>query len=112
MREIKFRGFNHKNNVWIYGFYLQNRGEHFVCPDEFANGKSWEDYEIDPDSLGQFTGLKDKKGADIFEKCELDNKYIVVYKAPSFVGIDIKNNKIINLYNNEHTITKPYCKIS
>ncbi len=112
MREIKSRGFNHKNNVWIYGFYLQNRGKHFVCPDEFANGKSWEDYEIDPDSLGQFTGLKDKKGNEIFEKCELDNKYIVVYKAPSFVGIDIKNNKIINLYNNEHTITKPYCKIS
>ena len=67
MREIKFRGFNRKNNVWLYGFYLQNRGAHFVCPDEFATGKTWEDYEIDPDTLGQLINRKDKKGNDIYD---------------------------------------------
>lgn len=67
MREIKFRGFNRKNNEWLYGFYLQNRGAHFVCPDEFADGKSWDDYEIDADTLGQFTGLQDKNGVKIFD---------------------------------------------
>ena len=67
MREIKFRGYNRKNKQWLYGFYLQNRGAHFVAPDEFATGKSWEDYEIDPATLGQFTGFTDSKETDIYD---------------------------------------------
>lgn len=56
MREILFRGFNRKNNRWLYGCYIQNRGSLFVCPDEFAEGKSWQDYEVDPATIGQYTG--------------------------------------------------------
>lgn len=50
-REIKFRGYNRKNKEWLYGFYVQNRGAHFVCPDEFAVNKSWDDNEHVGDSL-------------------------------------------------------------
>lgn len=67
MREIKFRGFNKKNKQWLYGFYLQNRGAHFVCPDEFAHGKTWDDYEVDPNTIGQFTGLMDMYDNEIVE---------------------------------------------
>jgi uncharacterized phage protein (TIGR01671 family) len=67
MRQILFRGFNRKNNVWLYGFYLQNRKAHFIAPDEFATGKTWDDYEIDPETLGQFINRKDKKGNDIYD---------------------------------------------
>lgn len=84
MRTIKFRGFNKKNGVWLYGFYLQNRGTHFVTPDEFANGKTWEDYEVEPESVGQFTGLTDKSGTPIYEGdiigCDRPNiRHLVFY---------------------------------
>ena len=89
MREIKFRGFNRKNNVWLYGFYLQNRGAHFIVPDEFADGKSWDDYEIDPATLGQYTGLHDRKDWEIYEGDILhdhfcNNRYVVHFDGGSF----------------------------
>ena len=79
MREIKFRGWNPKNKCWLHGFYLMNRGAHFVCPDEFAHGKSWDDYEILPETLGQFTGLRDE-----FEKEVFDGDIIILDGAPEF----------------------------
>lgn len=68
MREIKFRGWNAKNNRWIYGYYFANRGAHFISPDEFVNPiASADDYEVEADTIGQFTGLKDKNGKEIYE---------------------------------------------
>ena len=110
METWKFRGWDATGQKgWVYGDLVHNQKvtETGLEPRVMVGG-----YEVVPESVGLWTGLKDKKGNLIYEKCELDNKYIVVYKAPSFVGIDIKNNKIINLYNNEHTITNTYCKIS
>ncbi len=96
-REIKFRGFNPKNQKWLYGYYLVNRGLHFITPDEFVNPfDTWEDYLINPDTVGQFTGLYDKNGKEIYEGDLVKYKYaydielvgVIKYKDAKFVIMD------------------------
>lgn len=52
LRKIVFRGFNKKRGIWLYGNYILNRGAHFIAPQEFADGKTWEDYEVEEESIG------------------------------------------------------------
>ena len=67
-REILFRGWNKKNKRWIYGYYFTYRGYHFISPDDKVNPlDTSEDYVVDADTVGQYTGMKDAKGVKIFE---------------------------------------------
>lgn len=67
-REILFRGWNKKNKRWLYGYYFAYRGYHFISPDDKVNPlDTYEDYVVDADTVGQYTGLKDAKGKRIFE---------------------------------------------
>ena len=56
-RKIIFRGYNLKNKKWLYGYYLVNRGKHFIAEEGLQPpGMTWEDFEVDPESVGQFVG--------------------------------------------------------
>lgn len=56
-RKISFRGYNLKNKKWLNGYYLVNRGKHYIVQDEVVEPFSEpSDFEVDPESVGQYVG--------------------------------------------------------
>ena len=78
MREILFRG-KTKSGEWHFGFFIKRRG----IANIFKNGML---YEVELETIGQFTGLTDKNGVKIFEGDILD--YGVLYKKTTIVTFD------------------------
>ncbi|WP_443773030.1 YopX family protein [Alistipes putredinis] len=65
MKEIKFRGKRLDNGEWIEGDLLRMNGHWIIFPDPAPGGI--DKYEVDPATVGEFTGLKDKNGKEIYE---------------------------------------------
>lgn len=70
MREIKFRGKRIDNGEWVYGgFYQDSDGFPFII--EHIENEGHFFVGVHPDTVGQFTGLLDKNGVEIYENSNL-----------------------------------------
>ena len=67
MREILFRGKRVDNGKWEYGYYWVVFERHQIRALQKSNTIGCSDYEVIPETVGQFTGLKDIDGTKIFE---------------------------------------------
>lgn len=55
------------NKEWIEGYYVKIGDNHFILTAHAANEGFIEDFEIDPDTVCEYTGLQGKDGRKIFE---------------------------------------------
>ena len=83
-RDILFRGKSPKGH-WIYG--MPSYDLKYIFND--SNYDSHDQFEVIPETVGQFTGLTDKNGVKIFEDSDLvEMKFTIIcdsFKECSFI---------------------------
>lgn len=102
MRTIKFRGQKTTNEIWVYGSLVYSNELAAAIYYQVGNGsvKSMEWVYVKPDTIGQFTGLYDKNGKEIYEGDIV--KFTNIHTYVGVVQWDLCNPCMCISYKNEY----------
>lgn len=128
MREYRFRGKEIDTGKWVYGGLFKEPAPP-QCFEKTLEDKYWIVYpnprympdwnlpyqmvrtDVEKETIGQYTGLKDKNGKEIYENMIINNKYIVIFDFCKFALKNKDKGEIIDFERNEdYEITGEYFK--
>lgn len=88
MRTIKFRGKGVDNNLWEYGWLYCKHGEYYI---KDGVNDTVKPFLVNQNTIGQFTGLSDRNGKDIYEGDIVQG----LEYADFYTGIDGEVNAVV-----------------
>lgn len=94
-----FRGKAKETGEWLMGGICERDGRYFIIETtiyEIDNSKSWGMFEVDPETVGQFTGLEDKDNVKIFDGDLLlfGDEALIVYWNSEVYGWQAKKQNV------------------
>lgn len=83
IENIKFKAKRLDRKGWVCGYFYEENGNTYIIENRQKESKLNRNltYQVDPSTVCQFTGLKDKNGVEVWEHDLLTKDYSVIYEV-------------------------------